>query len=148
LKLGVCRAVVLAVVAVSGVACREEPGGHACTLIGCGDSLRVTLEPAVALPYRAALSFPGGQKVTFQCTSAGVQDRAGDGIAYASCDATTFQVQCGAAPGYCSTSPVGVEVTGADGGKRTGSLVPAYTSSQPNGPDCGPTCRSGVAALR
>ncbi len=144
------RVFVLAVLALGGAGCGNDPQGdvHVCTLIGCGDSLRVNLEPAMALPYRAALSFPGGQAVTFQCTSGGVQDRTGDGLSLVSCDATAFTLQCSAAPGYCSTSPVGVEVVGADGARRTATLAPTYNVSQPNGPECSPTCRSGVASLR
>jgi hypothetical protein len=118
-----------------------------CTLVGCGDSLRVTLQPSASLPYRVTLSFPAGQKVAFQCTSAGVQGQTGEGLLSTRCDADSFTVGCSGAPSYCSASPVAVELTLADGTRRARSLTPSLTVSRPNGPGCEPACAAGEATL-
>ena len=118
-----------------------------CTLIGCGDSITVTLQPTMGLPYRATLSFPQGETVTFRCTSTGVPDAVQEGLASIWCTPGSFMVMCQGAPDYCSTSPVTLAVVGPDGNERSGVVTPSYSVSQPNGPRCGPTCTSGKATL-
>lgn len=141
------RLCVVALALASGSSC-VDPIGGACTLIGCLDGLRVVLDPPVALPYRARLSFPGGQTVAFQCASGSVQDLTGPEIALATCDGQNFSMACTRSPGYCTTHPVAVEVTGADGARRSATVTPQYSESRPNGPRCEPTCSSGTTVLR
>jgi len=119
-----------------------------CTLIGCGDSLLITLQPEMTLPYAASISFPGGQVVTFECTTAGVQARTGPYLSLARCDGSSFRLECGGAPDFCGESPVMVEIVGGDGARRGGRLSPERTLDQPNGPRCEPTCRHSSATLR
>ena len=140
------RVTLLGVAVVFGPSC--DLISPICTAVGCYDGLRVTLDPAAVLPYRAMVSFPEGQVVTFQCSSDGVQDRTGDGIFSLVCSGTSFSFLCnGNPPSSCSTSPVLVQLMLADGTRRSGRLTPRYSFLQPNGPRCGPTCAGGVAAL-
>ena len=118
-----------------------------CSAVGCGDSVRVILEPPASLPYTATLSFPGGQVVSLQCTGAGIPARAGERVSDVSCGATYLEVVCGRAPDFCSSSPVAIELVGADGVKRGGLLSPRYRTFQPNGSHCDPTCRNGSVQL-
>ena len=144
----IARAGLACCVILCGLSCHREPVvASVCTLIGCNDSLRITLAPTAPLPYRATLGFPGGAAVAFTCSSAGVADRIGEGIYSLTCSVESFTIQCARNPSYCSTSPVRVELAGESGVIRSGTLVPLYTMSQPNGPRCEPTCYSGVATL-
>lgn len=137
---------VVALALASGPSCGTIDG--ACTLIGCADGLRVRLDPPAPQPYRAQVTFPGGQTIAFQCVSGAVQGLSGPEVAIAVCEGAGFSVTCTRSPGYCTTSPVTVEVTGSDGARRGAVLSPEYTASRPNGPDCEPTCTAGTATLR
>ena len=115
--------------------------------MGCGESINVTLQPAVDLPYQATLSFPRGETVTFRCTSMSVRDAVPEGLVSVMCSPDSLAIMCDGAPDYCSTSPVTISVVGPDGHTRSGAVTPSYSVSQPNGPRCGPTCKSGKATL-
>jgi hypothetical protein len=142
------RILPLLIFGVAGGTSCVDPVGKTCTLIGCADGLRVRLDPPAPQPYRAQVSFPGGQTIAFQCISGAVQGLSGPEVAIAICDGASFSVSCARSPGYCITSPVTVEVTGSDGARRRAVVSPEYTISRPNGPDCGPTCTTGTAILR
>jgi len=133
---------------LGGPGCHKESDVvRVCTVIGCNDSLRIVLAPVAALPYQARMTFPGGEAVSFQCASEGVQGRTGDGVYSLTCGEEGFTLECNRNPSYCSTRPVQVEVIPPDGARRNGTLTPQYTVSQPNGPACEPTCYAGVATL-
>jgi len=142
--LRITRTLLLACVALLGVSCNWF---GPCTLIGCGDSLNVTLQPAVGLPYQATLSFPQGETVTFRCTSMSFRDVVPEGLVSVQCSRDSLTIMCDSTPDYCSTSPVTISVVGPDGHERSGVVTPSYSVSQPNGPRCGPTCKSGKTSL-
>jgi hypothetical protein len=137
----------IVVLAVASASC-DGIGGTTCTLIGCADGLRVRLDPPAPQPYRAQVTFPAGQTIAFQCVSGAVQGLSGPEVAIAICDGGSFSVSCARSPGYCTTSPVTIEVTGSDGLRRRAVVTPEYTLSRPNGPNCEPTCSTGTATLR
>lgn len=142
---GLKRAAVMGCAGAMMLSCGFE---RVCTLVGCGDSLNVLVQPAMEFPYVATLTFPTGQVVTLPCSRAGVPERMPAGLTYATCGAASVLVVCGGAPDYCSTSPVTVSVVGPDGVERSGVVTPTYTYSQPNGPNCEPTCKHGIATFR
>ena len=140
----VIRTLPLVCIGLLGVSCDQF---GPCTLLWCGDSISVTLQPAVSLPYQAKLSFPQGKTVTFRCTGMSVPATLPEGLGWFQCNADSLTVTCDGAPAYCSTSPVTIAVTGPDGHERSRVVTPSYSVSQPNGERCGPTCKVGSTTL-
>jgi hypothetical protein len=106
------------------LACNQGPIN--CTLIGCGNSLTVVLSGA---PIQA--------QVTIVATGS---------------DGSTKTRSCVAADGYCSVSfdfspPTVTLQVSYDAQTTTRTIQPAYTINQPNGPRCGPTCRSATVSV-
>ena len=126
----------------------DRIGSPSCTLIGCGDSLNVTWQPAADVPYQATLTFPGGERVAFRCSGTGLAEGVEGKVAFVRCSPGSLTVMCGGAPDYCSTAPVDIQVVGPQGQELRGVVTPQYSVSQPNGPDCAPTCKVGTASFR
>jgi hypothetical protein len=97
----------------------------ACTLIGCHSGLVVQLDRAPAGAYRIeAFVAESGPRQVFDCA----------GVA-----------QCGAETRFDDFTPETVTVrviTAA--GTTTQTFQPSYSKYQPNGAECGPTCRTAV----
>lgn len=105
----------------------NEEVPQACTMIGCESGVRVEFAQAPPHPFTVQVTFPDGTSQSASC------DRPGscvDGVFFA-----------GDTP-----DRVTVRVTTATG-TATHSLEPVYRSTQPNGPDCPPTCRQGTVRV-
>lgn len=104
-------------------ACQGITG--ACTLIGCHSGLTVKLDGAPAGAFRVeAFVAENGPRQVLDCT----------GVA-----------QCGTEVRFDNYTPesVTIRVTTA-AGVTTQSFQPAYSDYQPNGAECGPTCRTAT----
>ena len=103
-------------------ACRGAPPvGQACTLIGCSDGITVVVTNAPATAYSVEVILPDGTARTTSCDIAG---------------------QCGNGLFVENVSAEQVTIRVSGGGRTTSQVVrPQYAESQPNGPDCPPTCR-------
>jgi hypothetical protein len=99
--------------------------GINCTLIGCDSLLRVEIRnaPAGAITIAGTAAGSPGIARTTSCPGPG------------SCTVTVQLV--GFTPDRAQLS---VTTTS---GTRQWDVRPAYTTSQPNGADCGPTCQQG-----
>jgi hypothetical protein len=98
-----------------------------CTLIGCESGLLVQLAQTPTGPYRIEVfSFAGGPHYVFECANPG------------SCEPARFT-------DYTPAS-VTIRVT-TSAGTREETAQPAYAESQPNGPNCGPTCRQATVTV-
>lgn len=100
-------------------------GTRVCTLIGCSNGLTVTVANAPAGPVTVRARVPDSQSaVSAECTGGSL---------------------CTVRFEDFTPERVTVEVI-AGGATRTVTVTPAYTVSQPNGPNCG-TCRFSNIAI-
>jgi hypothetical protein len=147
-----------------------SPGGHACTEIGCVDQLMATLQDAsgglpsgmqavtvtadgvttscsftLPLAANSAPSCPSPLQIAVQpmmkCTNTGTAQ---------------YPVQtCTPVPGTGTEQitlmgkPATVRLTQTSDGTTwlDQTVTPAYTTTQPNGPDCPPTCSQATVML-
>ena len=98
--------------------CDQSTG--VCTLIGCNSGLTINVPAAAPIPYIISLQAPGAPELTLECTTS-------------LCAHSVF------VPDY-TPAHVTVTVQWQGGGSATKDVSPAYTISQPNGPNCSPTC--------
>lgn len=133
--------------------------GQRCTQIGCVDGLRVEMRPASGWApgsYAFAVDLDG-VKVT--CTGA-LPLRACEAGPSLTCDVADKVVigesgcalpkeQHAFSDLWVQSGPQKVEIVISRDGQelKREALTPAYTESRPNGPDCGPVCRSASATL-
>jgi hypothetical protein len=124
------------VMVTSGSACGAS---KACGLVGCENSLRVSLQPSASLTYQVELVFPSNQSVTFECSSTGPRNQRN--VLVVTCDGPAFYWPCG------SSGFSGVGDRGAS--RRCSATGVADTSvldvTQRKG--CPPTCMSSSATL-
>jgi hypothetical protein len=139
--------------------CSGDLGGGACTQIGCTDGLQVGLVPSEG--------WPAGQYV-FSIETDGAMQSCSGNLPLLPCEngssltcqgpalASIGESGCALAPsahGFAGISFQGmpknvvvrIERDGAVIADRT--LSPTYVTTQPNGPDCGPTCHSASAQI-
>lgn len=104
--------------------------GQICTEVGCNGVLTITVVDASDAPVAglAGTIAVGGQ--TFAVDCAGTSDEA------VTCSGGTITVMLGDDVGDTEV----VLDLAAGGVTATSTLDPEWTSSQPNGPDCPPTC--------
>lgn len=140
--LGTFALVLAAAVALVPAGC-DNIGEQGCTLIGCQDQLTVTFGHLVALPYDVKLTLDG-KTATFTCDGTGVKSPAGTSVQR--CDGEGFVLL--ATPAMVDVS-VTCGVAPDDGGiSRCGtSAQPTYKTTQPNGPNCEPTCRQATVTV-
>ena len=112
--------------AAGGLLACNDIIGHGCTLIGCYDGLRVEIQGFADTEYEVVASEREGESRTGECVAAS------DGRCW-----VWFESYY--------PSEVTLSVTGVDQ-QVSVTLQPAYQESQPNGPDCPPTCR--LAAVK
>ncbi len=106
---------------------------HMCTLIGCRDALELTFSIEPPGQYTVALTNSNGENHSITCNHGEISSSV-DSPAICSAGTVIF---------YAFTpADVTIEVSW-QGGAYTISGHPTYTSFQPNGADCPPTCRSG-----
>jgi hypothetical protein len=101
-----------------------------CTLLGCaGDGLMVHLSNMPATPFRVELVILGSDQVTqvYDCT------------ATRRCSQDVFFADV--------KSPVVSVTVRVGAASRTSDVHPVYSTFQPNGPDCPPTCRSATVTI-
>ena len=115
------------IVAEVGLSACDDPIGHDCTLIGCFDGLQVDIRGLADTEYEVVAEGLEGESRTGECV--------------VSSDGTCRVMFVGFYP-----SEVTLSVTGADQ-QVSVKLQPAYEESQPNGPDCPPTCRNATVAI-
>ena len=120
------RIVMVGLIAVAAVACGNPFESRACTLIGCTDGLSVfatnSRSDSVTIVVRSAT---GEVLATIGCRP------------NAPCG-TQLQNQ----------TPATVTVTTQTSqGSSTVTFTPQYIINQPNGPECGPTCRQATINL-
>jgi hypothetical protein len=107
-------------------------GSRHCTLIGCTDGITVHLTALPAGPYRVEIlvgSGPGGLSYAYDCagSSACLQD--------------IFFPEL-------VLDRIIVRVTTGLGTRDTEIPDPVYVTSQPNGPECSPTCRQATVTAQ
>jgi len=106
---------------------------HMCTLIGCQDALELTFSREPPGQYSVQLTTSTGETRSVSCTNG----------EFSSADDTSYICKTGIISIYNFTpASVTVEIRW-QGGSYTTSGQPTYTSFQPNGPSCPPTCRVG-----
>ena len=135
------------------------PSGQVCTQIGCLDGLLVrVVKPSPWVPGR----------YTFEVDVDGVQVRCSGALPLQPCEsgpslACTGDGKVIISESGCALPPeshgfgdlqisgepqaVGITIKLDDNVLHTTTLQPSYVTSQPNGPGCEPTCRSGSADL-
>ncbi|MEZ0371645.1 MAG: hypothetical protein ACAI44_21315 [Candidatus Sericytochromatia bacterium] len=110
-------------------ACTPE---KSCSLIGCVDGLKITLKGQVAQSFKLTIKAQGQPDHNLSCP---------EGTSGNICfpDGSVF---------VNNYTPQSVEITYSAGEKTvTRSFNPSYTTSSPNGPECGPTCKQARVEL-
>jgi hypothetical protein len=108
-----------------------------CTLMGCLDTLTVSLDGEVPEEYTLQLTGSDGVPIEVSCTSGeGSETAQGQSVPCAG-RSVTFNV---------APAQVNLRLTW-DGGALERNLTPAYETFQPNGPGCPPACRSGSVTI-
>ena len=100
-----------------------------CTLIGCLNGLTVEIQnaPAGPITVRASTEDASGSVYTATCPGT------------SGCTNKLF---------FPEFAPSRAQLTiTTTAGTREQVVTPTYETSQPNGPKCGPTCRSGTARV-
>ena len=110
-----------------------------CTLIGCADQLTVHLLGPADSSEVSGMITVGGHAFVVDC------EGTSDPEVLCTGDAITIQLAEGQGGGAVqwSLSSDGRDSGGGGGGYAgDGTVTPDWEVSQPNGPDCGPTCTS------
>lgn len=106
--------------------------GTACTEIGCSNQVAIQLATPMSLPYDIEVE-ANGVTWTGTCTATGIEtdEEKGDTVLYCTADDLTLSI---------TPEELRVSVTS---GEETRELTatPEYVTTQPNGPQCEPTCR-------
>ena len=101
----------------------------ACTLIGCESGLTVEVQNAPPGPITVQASVIGASGAVYTAT----------------CPGTTG---CTNAVFFPAFTPEQARLTiTTTAGTRQQDVTPSYTTSQPNGPRCGPTCRNATVRI-
>ncbi len=113
----------------------RPPTPHACTEIGCTNELKIVIDGALPATYTIELAAPGLETVSLTCVNGQSSEAS---IHECRPDGAVFR----------GLTPDEVTVTfTSDAAIVSDNLRPTYTTIQPNGPDCPPTCRQGTAKL-
>ena len=104
----------------------NAPDERMCTLIGCSSGLSIAIEGPADGPFTIEAS-DGSVMETFACPAG------------ARCERATFD--------EFTPEQVTVRVI-AGGDTATTTSTPTYTTLQPNGPGCPPTCRQATVQAR
>lgn len=134
-----------ALIALPAVAASCDGVGTACTEIGCDDGITLTVTSASGLTagvYSISVSGTG------ESTSCSITIDSGAQVTDTTCDlvdntASSFTVVLHSAP---EALTVTIDRDGTELGKE--DLTPSYTTVQPNGPDCEPTCHQADASMQ
>ena len=120
------RGGILSVLATLG-GCDSDTVSQGCTLIGCASGIEVVLEQPPAVPYRVE-AYVSSQmpRYVYRCDSGSCLPR----IFFE--EFTPFRVF--------------VEVISGTG-TQVYEVIPRYSESRPNGPQCDPLCRNAVIRL-
>ncbi|HEY2375572.1 MAG TPA: hypothetical protein VGH98_06315 [Gemmatimonadaceae bacterium] len=110
--------------------CTAISGEHTCTLIGCDSGLVVHLATMPTAPFRVEVRIsPGDQAAyVFDCTD------------LTRCSQDVFL------NGLIADRATVTVIVGAASSTTTFNQI-VYTTSQPNGPDCEPTCKQGTVQV-
>ena len=100
-----------------------------CTLIGCASGLTVEVQNAPAGPITVQASIEGASGSVYTATCPGTSG----------CTNSLFFPEF-------TPSQAHLTIT-TTAGTRQQVVTPAYTTSQPNGPKCGPTCRGATVRV-
>jgi hypothetical protein len=169
------RGAMVAAVALLGACGSGTPGGgsHACTLIGCEDQFTATVHDsngglpsgmhAITVTADGAIlrcvftvplaTLPGGGTAGLNCP-AGLQVQVIQRTTCVTSGTPNYQTQtCTPVAGKFNElivvvgKPTSLHVTQTVDGATflDQTVTPAYTTSQPNGPDCDPICSQGSA---
>lgn len=123
-----------------------DTDGPDCTLIGCSSQLVLHVEQGgEPVPAFSGEVTVGGTTFAVDCTGA---PDVGAGV---TCQDGLVSVDLGNVEGggevtWSFSTPVSDD-TAAPHASGSGTVTPAWTSSQPNGPECGPTCWAGEATV-
>jgi len=121
---------------------QRPPQAPVCTLIGCGNTLEVRLVGAhVPTDFTLTLDAASGEHVRVRCTEGTAE--------FEPPEAARWTPACPAGGvSFFNFAPQGISVAveWADG-QVVQELEPRYATSQPNGPECEPTCRSGAVEV-
>jgi hypothetical protein len=123
-KLRAAEKLIPLLVAMLTASCSAVTGDKVCTLIGCSSGLVVVLPSVPGGPYSVELLLDSptpGARYMYECAGG------------PACQGEIFFAQV--------TPPRAlVRVTTSTGVRLTEVTTVNYVRSQPNGPDCGPTC--------
>jgi hypothetical protein len=112
--------------ALAACSSANAPEERACTLIGCSSGLSVAIDGPADGPFVVEAS-DGSVMETFECAAG------------ARCERVTFD----------NYLPERVTVRVIAAGDTTTTIVePTYTTLQPNGPGCPPTCTQATVTAR
>lgn len=162
---GVRTPVVAIVVSLWSSGCTARSGGEgdgtseptACTEIGCTDGLVIAVTPMSSWPHGAYRFTIDADGTTITCTGAlplpdcGTPamtcDAGGVGIGESGCALPDGEHAFSDIVFASSPKAVTLTVTRDDQPLATQSWTPTYVTSQPNGPDCPPTCTGARVQL-
>jgi hypothetical protein len=119
------------------------PTPRACTEIGCSSALTVNLNGNVPGEYTMQVLANTGEMVVVFC-------RNGQYVDQGTPQPGDVLPECGPASVTLTNfapDEVKVAVIWGANGAVSGSFRPAYTVTEPNGPGCPPTCRTGAVSL-
>jgi hypothetical protein len=148
----------LSLIAVVAAACGNiGPSTQTCTLVGCDSAVNIAYSTPVAGAYTLDVTAPG-YAGHVDCPTAGTSLQPTTSSVYAACDGNGFTLSwpgdqpLGSSHVDETPLPLAVTVRRADGSvaaKQAPASGLITTTSQPNGPSCGPTCyaRSGNVTL-
>jgi len=134
-------AIVLLLTACNMLAATPTP--KFCTEIGCSSELTVNLSGNVPGEYTMQVLANTGESLVVFC-------RNGQYVDQGTPQPNNVLPACGPAnvtlTGFAPDEATVTVIWGANGA-ITGIFRPAYTISEPNGPGCPPTCRTGAVSL-
>jgi hypothetical protein len=118
--------------------------GCGCTAMGCTNTLWVMLEGGLPLAYTLEISVPEGKTLNMHCE--------GTTTTVTSNSLPEVSAECHWEPWrgaiLSNFAPSEVTITFLGNNDRISqTFQPSYRSFQPNGPNCGPECRSGQVSL-
>lgn len=131
--------------ALPAIAASCDGVGTACTEIGCDDGITLTVSPAsglIAGVYSVSVSGTG------ESTSCSLTVDNAAQVTDTTCDlidntAGSFTVVLHSSP---ETLTITIDRDGTELGKE--DITPSYTTVQPNGPECEPTCHQADVSMQ
>ena len=110
---------------------------QACTLMGCQDSLTVTMSGRVPPEFTMELAQRNGRTIIVHCKDGSNVESGDQGAAFCTADGAIF----------FASPDIGSVTISWEGGGIDSEIAPVYSVLQPNGPGCPPTCRTAEVGI-